>query len=139
MARKISRSQMAVGHAIIALSILFPSCADSTILLAKVPQPPNLDVPLSGGEVLEIAGWPGISSKSSTTSKQDKIIHPAMVKAAKILFTTARHHIFIDQSVKCYRHRGAKSRSSGVNGSKKERVIVPSGWPSEVLNRGFRQ
>src|SRR6266545_5717468 len=46
------------------------------MLLARGPHPPRFEGELSSGELLETATWPGISSRSSTTSKHERLIQP---------------------------------------------------------------
>lgn len=52
--------------------------ANSTILWRSGPHPHIFELALSG-ELLETAGCAGISSRSSTTSKQERLIQPRMI------------------------------------------------------------
>src|SRR5215207_4603651 len=58
------------------------SFADSTMLLARGPQPGRVAVELSSGELLQPVTWPEISSRSSTTSKQERLTQPRMTRTA---------------------------------------------------------
>jgi len=51
------------------------------MLLAKGPHPPRFEVEPSG-DAFETAAQPGISSRSSTTSKPDRLVQPRMSRAA---------------------------------------------------------
>lgn len=55
--------------------------ADSTTLLARGPHPPRFELELLSRELLETAAWPGISSRSSTASKTERLIQPRMSRA----------------------------------------------------------
>jgi hypothetical protein len=52
------------------------------MLLARGLQPPRFEVELLSGELLETATWPEISSRSSTTSKPERLTQPRMRRTA---------------------------------------------------------
>ena len=54
--------------------------ADSTMLLARGPDPPRFAVGLSSGELTETVTWPEISLRSSIRSKPERLIQPIMSK-----------------------------------------------------------
>jgi hypothetical protein len=56
---------------------------DSMMLLASGPHPRRVDVELFSGVVLEIEALRGISSRSSTTSKQERLTQPRMSRIAR--------------------------------------------------------
>ena len=69
------------------------SFADSIMLLARGPQPPRVAVELSSGELLQTPSWPVISSRSSTTSKQERLTQPRMTRTATNFLHMARSSI----------------------------------------------
>lgn len=56
---------------------------DSIMLLASGPHPRGVDVEPCSGDALEIEPLRGISSRSSTTSKQERLTHPRVSRTAK--------------------------------------------------------
>ena len=57
--------------------------ADSTMLFARGPHPPRFEPEVASSGAGERAVWPGASSRSSITSKPERLTHPRMSRTAK--------------------------------------------------------